>query len=258
MLITIGGASFQTGFSSFSTLIADGNQSSFTINVPKGLTFLKINGFLTPGLAYAVGLQFNGDVGANYNWSSLDYAQIGNTFSDFDIVTGVLAAVPANGTAEYNFAIGSLIATDHVYVNKPSYQVGLGIVNARALAGSVSIEYMNNSAAPIVPASETLKLFKTPHTIPITKNDTSGDTSLHIGPALGGHSLLECNFTIPALTAGAHRTFNSINIEDAATQEKHDHYGVWLSNSEITSIRLFNILGINFNAGTVFELFGKT
>lgn len=247
-----------SSLSLFSTSSADGVKTSFTITIPAGLTFVQILGHMAPGNSYAVGLRFNGDTGANYDWTSLDYAQTGNALTPLSFSTAGFTAVPANGTSEQTVTVNGLVTTDTVLMNKLSYQAGLGIVNTRvSAANTLAIEYMNNSASPITPTSETCKVYRFPNPPPISKNDTTGDTALHIGPGLGGHSILQAFFTIPALTAAQHRVVNAFNIEDAATIEKHDHYGRWNSNAAITSVTLFNVFGLAFNTGTVFELFGK-
>lgn len=66
------------------------------------------------------------------------------------------AAVGANTTAEQTFTLtGTLVATDTVIsVNKPTAQVGLGIVGWRISANDqVSITFSNNTGAPITPTA---------------------------------------------------------------------------------------------------------
>lgn len=71
------------------------------------------------------------------------------------------ASVAANTTAEQTFSatgIGLLVA-DNVTVSKPSFQAGLGIVNARVSAvDTIAITYINATAAPIVPTAETYQV----------------------------------------------------------------------------------------------------
>lgn len=70
-------------------------------------------------------------------------------------------AVAANTTAEQTFAatgIG-LLVTDNVDVSKPTFQAGLGIVNARVSGvDTLAITYINATASPITPASETYQV----------------------------------------------------------------------------------------------------
>lgn len=67
-----------------------------------------------------------------------------------------VASVAANTTAEQDFTLTGLQVGDVVFVNKPSASAGLGIVNARAKAAdTLSITFVNATASPIDPASET-------------------------------------------------------------------------------------------------------
>ncbi len=70
-------------------------------------------------------------------------------------------SVAANTTVEETFAatgIG-LLVTDNVDVSKPSFQAGLGIVNARVSAvDTLAITYINATASPIVPTAETYQV----------------------------------------------------------------------------------------------------
>ena len=67
------------------------------------------------------------------------------------------AAVAANTTAEQIFALAGVATTDTINVNKPTAQVGLGIVGYRVTsAGNIGITYANVTAASITPtAAET-------------------------------------------------------------------------------------------------------
>ncbi len=69
------------------------------------------------------------------------------------------ASVAANTTAEHSFTVINLLPGDSVSVGKPSFQAGLGIVNARvSAANTLAITFSNNTASAIVPASETYTL----------------------------------------------------------------------------------------------------
>lgn len=65
-------------------------------------------------------------------------------------------SVAANTTAEQTFTVTGLIASTPVWVNKPSYQPGLGVCGVRvSAANTLAINYGNSSAAAITPATET-------------------------------------------------------------------------------------------------------
>jgi hypothetical protein len=67
------------------------------------------------------------------------------------------ASVAANTSAEQTFTVNGLQAGDHVSVNKPTAQAGLGIVGARvSAANTLAITFGNYTGTPIVPtASQT-------------------------------------------------------------------------------------------------------
>lgn len=65
-------------------------------------------------------------------------------------------SVAANTTAEQTFTVTGLVASSPVWVNKPSWTNGLGIVGVRVSAlNTLAINYLNNTAAAIVPPTET-------------------------------------------------------------------------------------------------------
>ncbi len=67
-----------------------------------------------------------------------------------------VASVAANTTAEQTFTVTGLTTADKVFVNKPSVNAGLGIVNARvSAADTLAITFVNATAAAIDPAAET-------------------------------------------------------------------------------------------------------
>jgi len=70
------------------------------------------------------------------------------------------AEVAANTSAEQTFTVSGLTTSDHVTVNKPTAQAGLGIVGARvSAANTLAITFGNFTAAAITPtASETYKV----------------------------------------------------------------------------------------------------
>ena len=70
------------------------------------------------------------------------------------------SSVSANTTSEQPFTVTGLTAADKVFVNKPSHQAGLGIVNARVSSNNtIAITFMNNTGSAITPTSETYQIF---------------------------------------------------------------------------------------------------
>lgn len=64
-------------------------------------------------------------------------------------------SVAANTTAEQTFTVTGLISGTPVWVNKPSWQNGLGIAGVRVSAtNTLAINYINTTANAIVPATE--------------------------------------------------------------------------------------------------------
>jgi hypothetical protein len=70
------------------------------------------------------------------------------------------SAVSANTSAEQTFTVNGLEAGDHVSVNKPSAQAGLGIVGMRVSAvNTLAITFGNFTGSSITPtASEVYKV----------------------------------------------------------------------------------------------------
>lgn len=63
-------------------------------------------------------------------------------------------------TAEQDFTVTGLKVGDFVAVSKPSLSAGLGICNARVKAAdTLSIQFVNPTAAGVNPASETYLVF---------------------------------------------------------------------------------------------------
>ena len=64
------------------------------------------------------------------------------------------ASVAANTSAEQTFTVNGLQVGDHVSVNKPTAQAGLGVVGARVSAeNTLAITFGNFTASPIVPTA---------------------------------------------------------------------------------------------------------
>lgn len=67
-----------------------------------------------------------------------------------------VASVAINTTAEQTFTVTGLTTADKVFVNKPSLNAGLGIVNARvSAADTLALTFVNATGAAIDPAAET-------------------------------------------------------------------------------------------------------
>jgi len=65
-------------------------------------------------------------------------------------------SVAANTTAIETFTVNGLAVGDCVDINKPSHQVGLSIGNVYvSAANTLQIQYVNTTASPITPTSET-------------------------------------------------------------------------------------------------------
>lgn len=69
------------------------------------------------------------------------------------------AEVAANTSAEQTFTVNGIQPGDHVVVNKPTAQAGLGIVGARTALNTLYITFMNATGTPITPtASQTYQV----------------------------------------------------------------------------------------------------
>lgn len=94
---------------------------------------------------------------------------IGNIRNVFTLSVPIAtASVGANTTVERTFTvIGLEPLFDTVFVNKPSHQAGLGIVNARVSADdTLALTFMNNTGGGIVPTTESYLLFVVRHDYP--------------------------------------------------------------------------------------------
>ena len=68
--------------------------------------------------------------------------------------------IAANTTAELTYTINGLKVNDLIFVNKPTLQAGLGIVNARvSAANTLAVAYSNNTSSVITPTTETYNIF---------------------------------------------------------------------------------------------------
>lgn len=113
-------------------------------------------------------------------------------------------SVAANTTAEQTFTVTGLIVNTPVWVNKPTWQAGLGICGVRVSgANTLAINYGNSSAAAITPATEvyTIGNFQ----IPIT--DASGAVVQPVNVTAQSQSILSNSMraalTVEGLIAGA-------------------------------------------------------
>jgi hypothetical protein len=67
-----------------------------------------------------------------------------------------VASVSANTTAEQTFTVTGLKTGDFVYVDKPSANTGLGVVNARVSANdTLALTFVNATSGAIDPSAET-------------------------------------------------------------------------------------------------------
>jgi hypothetical protein len=65
-------------------------------------------------------------------------------------------SVAANTTAEQTFTVTGLVAGSPVWINKPSYTVGIGIVGVRVSAvNTLAITFSNSTSGAITPPTET-------------------------------------------------------------------------------------------------------
>jgi hypothetical protein len=70
------------------------------------------------------------------------------------------AEIAAATTAEQTVTVKGLKTTDMVLVKKPTLTAGVGIVNARvSAADTLAVTWVNATAAPVDPASETYHVF---------------------------------------------------------------------------------------------------
>lgn len=73
-----------------------------------------------------------------------------------DIVKDVVGPVPANGSLDVAFAIASVGVGDRASVQAPDLEAGLGMqVLGCTVAGTLNVRFLNPTAAPIEPASQT-------------------------------------------------------------------------------------------------------
>lgn len=85
----------------------------------------------------------------------------GTAITQYKVYSQSLAPtqVSANTTSEQTFTVTGLSTSDKVWVNKPTHQAGLGIVNCRVSAtNTLSITFMDNTASPITPTTETYQI----------------------------------------------------------------------------------------------------
>ncbi|MCA6258686.1 MAG: hypothetical protein IM650_11400 [Phenylobacterium sp.] len=80
----------------------------------------------------------------------------------FGVITFVYdpASVAAATTAEQTVTVPGVRPGDYIEVTKPTLTAGVGIVNARVSAvDTVAIQWVNATAAPVDPPSETYTAF---------------------------------------------------------------------------------------------------
>jgi hypothetical protein len=70
------------------------------------------------------------------------------------------ASISAATTAEQTVTVNGLRVGDYVEVSKPSNTAGVAVVNARvSAANTLAVIWMNATAAPVDPPSETYTVF---------------------------------------------------------------------------------------------------
>jgi hypothetical protein len=80
----------------------------------------------------------------------------------FGVLTILLniASVAAATSAEQTFTVRGLKLNDFIAVSKPSLHAGIAVGNARVSAkDTLAIQFINTTAGPIVPGSETWNIF---------------------------------------------------------------------------------------------------
>lgn len=73
-----------------------------------------------------------------------------------DIVLDVAGPVPAAGSLDVPFTIPGIAVGDRASVQAPALEAGLGMqVLGCTVAGTLNVRFLNSTAAPIEPASQT-------------------------------------------------------------------------------------------------------
>ncbi len=99
----------------------------------------------------------------------------------FKALTAALTpvSVAANTSAEQTFTVPGLLANSQVFVNKPSATAGLGIGGARvSAANTLAINFVNNTAAAIIPPAETYTVGFFPGAAPAAGSTTSYNSQM--------------------------------------------------------------------------------
>lgn len=86
----------------------------------------------------------------------------GNVKGEWALAVTLSPAAVANATsAEQTFTVTGLLLGDHITVNKPTAQAGIGIVGSRCSANDVlAITFMNATAATVTPTASEVYLVK--------------------------------------------------------------------------------------------------
>jgi hypothetical protein len=117
-------------------------------------------------------------------------------------VTLTPAAVGPNTTSEQYFAVTGVLPGQIVFVNKPTVQAGLMIVNARvASAGQVAVQFQNLTAATITPTAGESYVFAAVAAISPAPVMTR-ITQLLTPAAVAANTTAEQTFTVTGLVAG--------------------------------------------------------
>ena len=143
------------------------------------------------------------------------------------------AAVAPNTTAEQQFTVAGLPANSAVFVNKPTAQAGLGIVNARVIsAGVVGITFANFTAATITPtAAQSYLFFASPgiELAPVMQTITAALTPVSVA----ANTSAEQTFTVTGLAANSQVWINKPSVQP----------GLGIGGARVSAA---NTLAINF------------
>jgi len=87
--------------------------------------------------------------------------RLSDAFPKFGLYSQSLSpsSVAANTTAEQTFTVTGLNTNDLVFINKPSLDAGLGVVNSRVSASNtLAVTYINATGGALTPSTETYKM----------------------------------------------------------------------------------------------------
>lgn len=145
------------------------------------------------------------------------------------------AVVAANAIVEQQFAVTGVSAGMFVAVNKPTFQTGLMITNARAVAnGILGITFLNATASPITPtAAEVYKIFAA---YGLSVAPVMSEKNVVIAPgSVAANTSAEQTFTVPGLAAG---TF--VNVDKPSSTP-----GITIGGARVSAANTLAITFVN-------------